>query len=71
MNFPEMIYELSRFFFNNFWTYIGLILIILVIRGDVSSGLKAVGKVLTTIKNKFVQISNKEEKFIELKKRKL
>lgn len=39
MNTPELIFETIRFFFSGLWIYIGLIFLIITIRGDVSRGL--------------------------------
>lgn len=38
MNTPQLIYETIRFFFSEFWIYIGLLLLIITIRGDVTRG---------------------------------
>ena len=41
MNFPELIYKLTDFWFTSLWRFCGLLLLILTIRGDVNKGFYA------------------------------
>lgn len=40
MNTPEVIYKIIIFFFSNIWVYIGLVILILTIKGDLSKAIK-------------------------------
>lgn len=36
MNYPELFYKTIVFFFSNIWVYLGLLMFILTVRGDVT-----------------------------------
>lgn len=57
MTFPEMIYKLALFFYSNLWTYLGTIIIILTIRGDITKALKSVGGFFSRVKVKYKELS--------------
>jgi len=63
MNFPEMFYKLIIFFFSNVWTYLGLLLLIITIRGDITKGLKAIGGFFKKIKDNYKRIITKPGDF--------
>lgn len=62
MNYPEMFYKTILFFFSNSWNYFGLILIILVIRGDVSKVLSNIKSYIKSIFIKIVEYRQASEK---------
>ena len=44
MNTPELFYKSITFFFSNLWIYLGLLLLILTIRGDVTKAYLGINK---------------------------
>jgi len=59
MDFPEMIYQLTIFLFSNFWTYLGFIIIILSIRGDVTNFIRSIKEFIKKILIKIISGNNK------------
>jgi len=53
MNFAEMIYKLSTFFFSNLWTYLGLLILIITIRGDVTKAILGINKFFKGVMAKY------------------
>jgi len=42
MNFPELMYNSLVFFFQDIWHFIGLIIIILAVRGEISKSVSGI-----------------------------
>ena len=59
MDLPEMIYKLTLFIFSSFWTYLGFIIIILTIRGDVSNFIRSIKEFIKKIIIKIISKNNK------------
>jgi hypothetical protein len=53
MNTPEMIYTLIKFFFSNIWTYLGLLLLVITIRGDISKAVSVVSRFFGKIRDNY------------------
>lgn len=68
MNTPELIYQTILFFFSSLWTYIGLIILILTIRGDISNGISSVNGFFKRVMLKFRERESKEKGFSEWKR---
>jgi len=65
MSFPEMIYRTITFLFSDLWVYVGLILLIITIRGDITIAMKATGdffkRVSARLQQKKIEDANREK----------
>ena len=59
MNFPEMIYKLTTFMFSNIWTYLGMLLLIITVRGDITKALKGIGAFFKEVRDDYKRITMK------------
>ena len=59
MNFPEMIFNLTTFMFSDTWKYLGMIFLIITIRGDITKALKAIGGFFKAVKDNYKRITMK------------
>jgi len=59
MDFAEMIYKLTIFLFSDFWIYLGFIIIILTIRGDVTNFIKSIKEFIKKILIKIISGNKK------------
>ena len=57
MTFPEMIYQVTVFLFSDLWKYLGLLLVIITIRGDVTNGFKSIGGFIRKIKENYKKLT--------------
>lgn len=55
MNVWEMIYNLAEFYFSTIWLYLGLLLLIFVVRGDVTRAIYSVRNFFAKAKEKYQQ----------------
>lgn len=68
MNFPELIYKLTIFWFTDLWHFCGLLLLILAIRGDVSRGLDSVSRFFHNVKVRYKERMTKTKLAEEVRK---
>jgi hypothetical protein len=69
MNTPELIYQTIQFFFSTLWIYLGLLLLIITIRGDVTRALTGIKEFFQKTAVKYREKRDKETKFNEMKQR--
>jgi len=69
MNTPELIYKTITFFFSNLWIYIGLLLLILTLRGDITKTLSGIKDFFKKTALKYREKRDKEIKFSDFKNR--
>lgn len=53
MNLPEMFYKVISLFFSDLWKYLGLLLIILTIRGDITKTFQATSRFFKRVADKY------------------
>lgn len=53
MNGWELVYNLAEFFWSSFWYYTGLILFILVVRGDVTRAIHSIRNYFARVKQAY------------------
>lgn len=53
MNFSEMLYGIVELFFSDLWKYLGLLLLIITIRGDITKALNSIGRFINRTKEKY------------------
>lgn len=68
MNTPEMIYETIQFLFSDLWVYLGLLLLILTIRGDISKSIKATSDFFKRAAMNFRKLTMTEDNFEKYKR---
>lgn len=59
MNFPEMIYKVTTFMFSNLWIYLGMLLLIITVRGDITKAIKSIGGFFKQIRDNYKKIITK------------
>jgi len=69
MNTPELIYKTITFFFSNLWIYIGLLLLILTLRGDITKTLSGIKDFFKKTALKYKEKQEKADKFSQFKER--
>lgn len=59
MTFPEMMYEVTIFLFSDLWKYLGLLLLVITVRGDITRGLKSIGGFFRRLKENYKRLTTK------------
>ena len=70
MNGWELVYKLAELFFHTyFWTYIGLLLLVLAIKGDLQNALIGIGIYIKKIGTTFQKFTMRDNSFSQHRER--
>ncbi len=65
MTAAEALFEIVKYFFSSLWVYLGLIVLILTIRGDISRGITGARLFFVKVWSKYREQAERIEKFRE------